>query len=491
MVKRARGRLMLSLDRGEAAAPLVTQIYRALRSGILEGRINGDERLPSSRVLANELDVSRTTAEEAYSKLVSEGYVVRRAGAGTYVAKLDVVQRRTTKKRAHCPPAPRPLSSRASALHGHVCFPDANTPRAFLAGTPDVREFPIQTWRGLITRSLRHATPATLGAGDPAGFMPLREAIASYLNGARGVNCSADKVLIFNSSQQAIDLCARLLLDEGDDVWMEEPGYPGARAAFEMSGCRIVPVAVDAQGLRVDAGIASAPHAKAAYVTPSHQFPMGVALSLERRLALLNWAKTSGAWIIEDDYDSEFRYERPALASIQGLDDDERVLYVGTFTKVLFPALRLAYVVAPEDLIEPLILARGLTDGHPPLSTQIALADFISSGHFTAHIRRMRAIYAERRDALTAALARELPGILAPGNAEAGLHTVAFCKEDDTRLSRRLGESGVPAHALSRYFHKAPSANGLFLGYAALRPAEIVSAVKTMSHVMSGAKPSL
>ena len=333
---------------------------------------------------------------------------------------------------------------------------------------------------------MRGPAASTLGGADPAGYLPLREAITEYLALARGVVCTPDRVVILTSSQQAIDLAARLLLDPGDEVWLEEPGYPGARAALLSHGASIVPVAVDVDGLRVDVGQRVAPRARLAYVTPSHQYPLGVTLSLERRLALLDWACRSAAWVLEDDYDSEFRYDGRPVTAIQGVDTDQRVIYVGTFSKVLFPALRLAYVVLPQDLVDLFVTARGLTDGHCPLLTQMALTEFFAEGHFGIHIRRMRDIYRERRDALVAAVDRSLRDAVELGPTACGLHAVAHLRRhtDDRAISSRLTGLGIDAQPLSRYFHGRPTACGLFLGYAALAPKTITDGIRRMASVL-------
>lgn len=486
MSKGVRGCFVLGLRHDDQTSPLYAQIYHFLRSEILEGRIASGQRLPSTRTLATELGVSRTTAEEAYGKLFEEGFITRGVGSGTFAAQLEIVERAAAETHIVRVPAPRMLGVRAKAMRKHACYPEPTVPKAFMAGTPDVSEFPLRIWRTLIARSLREASHDMLGTSDARGTVELRTAIASYVGALRGVNCNPERIVVCASAQQAVDLCARILVDPGDKVWVEDPGYPGARAAFEVNGAHIVGIPVDDEGLDVAEGIRRARDAKVAYVTPSHQFPMGVVLSLERRLALLDWASSHGAWIIEDDYDSEFRYERRSIAAIQGIDHEQRVLYLGTFSKVMFPSLRLAYIVAPEDLVEPLSIARGLSDGHPPLSTQFAMAQFMSEGHFAAHIRRMREIYRARRDALVQTFDEKLSGVLKLGNADAGLHTVALGHGhiDDQALSDRLALAGVWAHPLSRYFAEKPTITGLFLGYAGIQSEQITNAVHTIANVL-------
>jgi GntR family transcriptional regulator/MocR family aminotransferase len=322
-----------------------------------------------------------------------------------------------------------------------------------------------------------------LGYGDPAGYAPLRESIAAYLATARGVRCSAAQVVVLTSSQQALDLAARLLVDPGDGAWLEDPGYPGARAALLAAGARVVPVPVDGDGLDVADGVRRAGRARLAYVTPSHQYPTGATLSLERRLALLAWARRTGAWIVEDDYDSEFRYDGRPLAAIQGLEPGSRVVYVGTFTKVLFPSLRLAYVVLPAELVVPFVTARTLLDGHTATLPQAVLADFIAEGHFAAHLRRMRTLYRERRDVMVDAVRGRLDGALRLGPSDAGLHVTGHldARADDRSAARRAARHGVETPPLSSFFLSARRSPGLVLGYAGLSPEAIRAGVRALA----------
>lgn len=486
MTRTAGGAFLTCLEDLQSGAPLFLQIYKTLRTAILGGRMPPGSRLPSSRTLARDLRVSRTTTEAALAQLLAEGFVERRIGAGTFVAKVNTAHGPPTAARRKRNVGTRRLAARAASLARHPCFPDPAAPKPFAAGSPAVDAFPIDTWRKLVARSLRYSERHTLGTCDPIGFLPLREAVASYLAVSRGVVCTPERVVILTSSQQALDLSIRLLVDPGDETWIEEPGYPGARAALLANGAALVPVPVDAHGVLVEEGVRQAPRARLAYVTPSHQYPLGVTLSLARRLALLDWARQQRSWILEDDYDSEFRYDERPLAAIQGIDQDDCVIYVGTFSKVLFPALRLAYVVVPEDLVEPFVTARGLSDGHPPSSTQIALAEFFAQGHFGAHVRRMRDLYRERRDTLSTAAARCFDGRLQLGATDSGLHAVAYLREgdNDRALSARLARAGIDAPALSRYSHGAGSVRGLFLGYAALKPREIQEGIRRIAAVV-------
>jgi GntR family transcriptional regulator/MocR family aminotransferase len=328
--------------------------------------------------------------------------------------------------------------------------------------------------------------------GEPEGFRPLREAIAAHLGPARGVRCDWRQVLVFSSTQQALDLTARLLLDEGDGVWLEEPGYLGARVAFDAAGARLHPVPVDAQGLQVDTGRTRAPRARLAYVTPSHQYPLGVTMSLPRRLALLEHARASGMWVLEDDYDSEFRYATRPLAAIQGMDAAGRVLYAGTFNKVMFPSLRLAFLVVPQGLVEPFTAARASTEGHTPTLPQAAMADFMDSGHYVTHLRHMRQVYSERRDALLDALRREGNPRLRPGAAEAGMHVTAFLASgcEDLALVERTDARRLGARRLSPLYLGRKREQGLVLGFSGASPAGLRAAVRELVPLLAESEAS-
>ncbi|HWC66263.1 MAG TPA: PLP-dependent aminotransferase family protein, partial [Thermoanaerobaculia bacterium] len=338
-MKRAGGRLLVPLgDRAPAGTPLRAQIYRELRGAILEGRLRPGERLPSTRMLSAEMSVSRNTTEGAYEQLVAEGYLSRRIGSGTFVASC--LPARPLGARAGRPgplaaTSPRGLSERGRALARSLTCSDPLSVRAFGAGFAALDEFPSALWRRLTARRLRASGVTLLGYGDPAGYPPLRQAISRYVSESRGVRCRPEDVIVLTSSLQAIGLAARMVLDPGDGVWIENPFFPGAFSALESAGARLHAIPVDVDGLRVEEGERVAGDARLAYVTPSHQYPAGVTMSLERRLALLEWAKRSNAWILEDDYDSEFRYEGRPIAAIHGLDRAGRVIYLGTFTKSL------------------------------------------------------------------------------------------------------------------------------------------------------------
>jgi GntR family transcriptional regulator/MocR family aminotransferase len=471
-------------------APLFRQLYAGIRDAVLGGRLPAGSRLPPSRGLAAELGVSRNTVLLAYDQLGAEGYVEAEPRSGVRVA--GAVTLPPPRRPAVSAPDPRPasprLSSRGSAI-ARAGLPGSSgrepAPRPFRPGTPALELFPARIWGRLWNRRLKD--PPSLGYADPAGFPPLRAALAEYVGAARGVRCTEDQVIVVGGSQQALDLAARVLLDPGDEVWLEDPGYRGARAAMLAAGARLVPVPVDGDGLRVDRGRALAPRSRLACVSPSHQFPLGATMSAGRRLDLLSWASSAGAWVLEDDYDSEFRYRARPLASLQSMDAEGRVIYVGTFSKTLLPALRLGYVVVPPDVVEAFRIARAICDRHAPVLDQAVLADFLAQGHFARHVRRMRACYAERQEAMLRAFGHWLGGRIEVRPAEAGMHLVGWLApgEDDQAVSARLLEAGVEAPALSRYALVRPERGGLLLGWAGYSPAAIEDAARRMAAALS------
>jgi GntR family transcriptional regulator/MocR family aminotransferase len=471
--------LFVKLETG-SPRPLYAQLYDELREAILEGRLAVGTRLPSTRVLATELGVSRNTVMTAFSRLQSEGYLEGQVGSGTYVSSSlpeSLLQVRSDSIAGLQNPSGRKLSQRGQIISGTppTLSDYQSHPRAFQTGLPALDEFPSRTWKKLHNRIWNRPPLKLLGYGEPAGYRPLREAIADHLCAARAVRCSWEQVVIVSGSQQAMDLAARLLLDPGDAAWMENPGYPGTRAALTGAGARLWAAPVDEQGLDVRAAESLCPSARLAYVTPSHQYPLGVTMSLSRRLDLLDWAKRSDAWVLEDDYDSEFRYAGRPFEALQGLDVEGRVVYMGTFSKILFPALRLGYLVIPQDLVDAFVAARELSDLHSPSIEQAVLTDFILEGHFGRHIRRMRALYAERQAALVEAVTRDLEGALEVRPASAGLHLIGWLRgsADDRMASRVAASWGVDTIPLSWYADGPPRYRGLMMGYAATSEPEI------------------
>ena len=464
--------LLIRIDSRSGQA-LQEQVYIGVRRAILDGVLSPGARLPSSRVLANDLGVSRTTALLAYDQLVAEGYLAARHGSGTFVARElpDDLPRQA-------PPRPSPrtrhpkLSQRGAALAatpGSARRMDG-PPRPFRVGVPALDLFPVRVWSRLVGRRLRALTFRQLDYADPAGCAALRAAVADHVQNARGTRCSADEVFIVAGAQRGLQMISNAVLDPGDRVWLEEPGYPGARSALTSAGAEILPVRVDGHGLDVEAATRHAPDARMVYVTPSNQFPLGVPMSLMRRLALLRWAGQAGAWVVEDDYDSEFRYGTRPFPCLHGLDTDGRVIYVGTFAKSIFPALRLGFLIVPGDLRDSFLQARRAADLHPPLLEQLALADFIAEGHYARHLRRMRAAYRERLEALADVAERLCAGALTLRPVQAGLHAVAdLIGVDEERVYEEARERGIEVAPLGAYFVGRPNANGILLGFASTR----------------------
>lgn len=481
--------LLIPLD-SRLAEPLYRQVYRGIREAILSGRVPAGVRLPSTRRLAAELDVSRSTILLAFDQLIAEGYTVGAVGSGSYVARQipDHVSRVRPETRPTVPlkPIPGRLATRTQRLQEIMRPPARFYPGAFWPGVPPVDQFPLGLWSRLATRCYRDLAVAQLYHGPAAGHPPLRNAIAEYLTAARGTRCSPEQVIVLSSAQEALELACRVLLDPGDDAWLEDPSWVGVHGAMISAGARVRHVPVDEDGLVVEEGIAGAPRARLAYVSPSHQFPSGVTMSLDRRLALLDWAAGSGAWILEDDYDSEFRYTGRPLAALQGLDTAGCVLYIGTFNKILFPSLRIGYVVVPEGLVQDFIAVRRLGAQHASTINQAILADFISEGHYARHLRRLRIVCRERRDALLSAAAEHLPGVLDIPSVETGLHAIGWLPPgvDDALASARAAEHGVEAAALSSCYAGRCPRPGLVLGYGGLRPREIDGGMRRLAEAL-------
>lgn len=470
----------------DGTTPIYRQLYDYLRGAILSGQLRRGTRLPSTRALADELGVSRNTVLNAYDQLFAEGYLESIGGNGTFVTNTlpDMLLRSAETRRSPAPDKrPHRVSAHVDALQTTPAMPSAPVQRrpgnAFETGTPALDEFPYTLWARLISRHANALHPGIMAYQHVAGYAPLRQAIADHVLLARQVRCSPEQVIIVSGSQSALYLAARVLLNDGDEAWLEDPGYHGARRAIVAAGGRPVPVPVDSDGIDVAAGIARAPHARMAYLTPSHQFPMGVTLNLRRRLDILAWANASGAYLLEDDYDSEFRYAGRPLASLQGLDDGGSVIYIGTFSKVLFPSLRLGYLIVPPGLVDAFLSYHASTDYHLPILEQAALADFITGGHFTRHIRRMRGIYAARRAALIDAL-RGLP--LALDAPDTGMHLVGWLPEgvSDQRVSQRANELGARVLPVSLFAVRDDLPGGLILGFSGTTEADIQRGVEQL-----------
>lgn len=484
---------VIALD-ATSPLPLYRQIYEALRRAILTDRLQPGTRLPSTREMAQGLMVSRNTVMNAYDQLLAEGYLEGHVGSGTYVTCSmpdDLISVPDNSQRTWpLSQLGRSFSRRGAILTSTVvnASTDPSQARPFWPGIPALDAFPSKLWSRLMTRYWNHASRELLGYGDPAGYWPLREAIAAYLGAARAVRCSPEQVIITVGRQQAFDLVTRVLLDEGDAAWIEDPGYMGARAALLGAGARLVPVPVDDEGIDVIAGESLCKDARLAYVSPSHQYPLGVTMSLARRLSLLEWASRAGAWIVEDDYDSEYRYTRRPLSALQGLDCEGRVIYIGTFSKVLFPALRLGYIVVPPDHVKSYVTARALLSRFSSTIDQAVLATFINEGYFIRHIKRMRVLYKERQEILIEELNQELGGLMEVQADGAGLHVVGWLpnKVNDVEASRRAAATGVDAQPLSAFSLERKGRGGLVLGYAGYNERQIRTGVRLLSTALHG-----
>ncbi len=489
-IKRPEIRLDVTLP-----IPLYKQLYERLRGAILAGQLERGARLPSTRTLASELGVARMTTALAYQQLVLEGYLESQVGQGTVVARslpatlFSTEIGSTREKRAD--------SGKTAPIHLASCLgplkdvpwptrPEGQAGGTFSGGEPGLDLFPYEVWARLIARRARQSVREFTHYQPPAGYFPLREAIAAHIGVTRGVRCTPEHIIMTAGSQGALDLAVRTLLSPGEAAWLENPGYFGARGALLAAGARLVPVPVDEQGLMVEIGRERCPEARLIFTTPSHQFPTGVTMSLSRRILLLDWAREAGAWILEDDYDSEYRFRGRPLEALQGLDQDGRVLYIGTFSKVLFPALRLGYLVAPTELIAPLLLMRRSLDMHLPLLEQMALCDFLHEGHYARHLRQMRNHYQKLRDLLQRELQAHLGGLLEVHASEVGMHLVGWLPpgKDDRRAATLAAQIGSQVLPISPYSLEPLSRGGLVFGYAGTDEEAIPGGVKNLAAVL-------
>ncbi|HEX9886712.1 MAG TPA: PLP-dependent aminotransferase family protein [Longimicrobiales bacterium] len=475
------------LIRLRGSGPLHERLYQEVRGAVLSGRARAGERLPSTRGLAEELGVSRTVVIQAYDRLLAEGYLTARVGAGTFVAEgLPSGTSKSWGNEEPLPGGPAGVAAkpRPSAWAAAVTKLRRHTGRDtglrldFRYGRPSPEGFPSRAWRRALSRAGKELRT---GYGDPRGSPRLREALAAHLARSRAVVTEAERIVLVTGSQQALDLVARVVLAPGDAVLLEEPHYQGARQVFQAAGGRLVPTRVDDQGL-VTEGLPGG--ARMAYVTPSHQFPLGGVLPLRRRLELLAWASREDAVVVEDDYDSEYRHVGAPVEAVQALDREGRILYLGTLSKVLFPALRAGYLVLPEAWVETFAAAKWLTDRHSPTLEQEALAIFIGEGHFERHLRRTRRSLGERRGALLDALDRELAGRVRVEGADAGMHVVVWLDElPADRVGAVVEEGalrGVGLYAVAPYYLEPPERAGLVLGYASLTPERIRRGVSAL-----------
>lgn len=481
--------LPLNLHQPPAGTPLYRWFYEELRAAILAGRLPSGARLPATRDLAAQYGMSRPTLVTAFEQLRSEGYVEGKVGSGTYVSKTlpDVLLHAPAAKSMGRARVRKVRFSEYARRLPAFARSEFRPVRAFRASYPALDAFPTSLWAQVAARRLRRASAQLLGGGEALGYRPLREAVAAYLNTSRGVKCSADQVLIISGVQQALDRAAHLLLNPGELVWMEEPGYPGAGQAFAAMGARICPVPVDAEGLNLEEGRRRWDAPRLAYVTPAHQFPLGVTMSLARRLSLLAWARRTRTVIFEDDYDSEYRYAGRPIPALQGLDPAGVVIFAGSFSDVMFPGLRLGYMVVSPAMVDMFAAAESVSTHHPPLLDQAVLCDFICEGHFARHVRRMRELYAERLGVLLKCAQEKLAGRLEIPPVEAGLRTVAWLKRGirAERAARAAAEHEVDVLPLGRYAYGHSKPNGLVLGFAAVDAHEIRRGVEQLARALS------
>lgn len=482
----------LALTAPKDGQMLWTWIYDQLRAAILDGRLKSGSRLPSTRNLASQYNLARGTVVTAFRQLHTEGYVRTEKGAGTRVATAlpdRSLKASPARPRAVSKPSRATLARQAQkALSGASILPAPRSiGRAFRSFEPAIDLFPVELWVRVASRVLRHAPRSLYGHGSPAGYMPLRKAIAEYIGASRAVRCSPHQVIVTAGAQQALDLTARMLLDPGDQVWMEDPGYPGALQAFRSAGAQPVPVPVDADGMMVAEARKLAPRARLAYVTPANQFPLGTTLSAARRLELLRWAFDAGAWIVEDDYDAEYRYHGRPIASLQSLDHSGSVVYIGTFTKMLFNALRIGFVVVPDRLVEAFELGKCYIDRHAPTLDQAILAEFISEGHFGHHVRRMRHTYSERLGVLKDAAQQRLHGLVDVADATSGMRTLGWLRNglSDAEAARRVHRLEVETSPLSVFSQRHQHPPALILGFAGCHPAEIRRGVDVVAAALA------
>ncbi|MFN7925192.1 MAG: PLP-dependent aminotransferase family protein [Bryobacteraceae bacterium] len=447
-------------------------LYDELRGAILAGRFERGAAIAPTRDLASQHGISRRIVVNVFDQLRDEGYLEAHVGRGTVVSASipeDYLSRTSaTSKPSEAPPKPHPV-------------------RPFRATIPALTEFPADLWARLSARETRRASVSLLAGNDPAGFWPLREAIRDYLGASRGVTCHAGQIVITSGAQQGVDIIARATIRPGDSVWIEDPGYKDAAEAFRLAGAKVVPVPVDEHGIVPDAGRARCPKPRAIYLTPAHQFPLGVTLRLDRRLDLLQWAQNNRVLIFEDDYDSEFRYFGKPIPAMRGLGAPDRVFLLGTFNKSLFPAVRLGYVVVPEEWVDPVLRLRDAVDRYPPALPQATLAAFLTEGHFTKHLRRMRELYGDRLTALRSNVSRYLGGVLELPQIEAGINIPAFLRNRLTsqQAGDRATRNNIEVWALDRFTFQQPDPSGLVLGFAAFSEREIRKGVVELAQALA------
>jgi GntR family transcriptional regulator/MocR family aminotransferase len=476
----------LTLNSRQQHQTLTSWLYEELRLAILEGRLGPGARLPASRDFAKQYGLSRGTVVTVLERLQAEGYVSCRIGFGTWVNHVEAPP--PTRQSASTPPAYiRRVISDYKRPKPFVDLAFTGGVRPFRVGNPAVAEFPSELWGRIAADRARNFRSWLKTEDDGRGYRPLRDAIAEYLRASRGVRCNSEQIIMVSGIQQALDLLSRLLLKQNDPVWIEDPGYFGATVAFGNAGARIIAVPVDEEGLSVSAGTKICPHARGVYLTPGHQFPLGVTMSLKRRMAVLNWASRTGAFVIEDDYDSEYRFEGQPVPALQSLDNHSNVIFIGSFSKTLFPSLRQGYVVLPPPLVDYFLSFRFRTDFRNSTFDQAVLCDFIVDGHLARHLRRMRNLYAGRLAALIEGGKQHLGGLLELSNVRAGLYTIGYLKNGMTsRQAERLAAAqGIEVLAADRYTLRRPDPKALVLGFAAFDETEIRQGLLRLAKALS------
>jgi GntR family transcriptional regulator / MocR family aminotransferase len=463
-------------------------LYTEIRDAIADGRLRSGSRLPATRNIAEQYGISRGTVVAAFNQLKAEGYTTHSSSAGTYVRTTPRSGLSQTTKRMEYRADARNVISRTLAAYSDASLLPASHSIGvpFRCYEPAIDLFPVEQWTRVAARVLRNAPRSAYGQGDSAGYLPLRRAIAEYIGRSRGVRCTPDQIMVTAGTQQAVDFIARFLVQTGDKVWMEDPGYHRARRTMIAAGVGIVNVPVDSNGMIVATAIQKAPSAKLAYVTCSNQFPLGVTMSANRRMELLEWASRNRSWIVEDEYDAEYRYEGRPIASLQSLDRTGSVIYVGTFTKMLFNALRIGFIVLPESLVKPFVTARSFIDRHPPFMNQAILAEFISEGYFSQHVKKMRVAYAERLGVLCSEADKHLSELVEIQTPESGMRAVGWlCNGmSDKRAAQLAQEEGIETLPISMFSSEYRHPPGLMLGFAGCNPADIRRGVKILAKVL-------
>lgn len=468
----------------QSRVPIRNRLYHVLKTAIIDGRLASLAKLPSSRELATTLKIGRNTVTHAYEQLHAEGYLITRHGSGSFVAKIDPHQKAPFSKTKSSSAARRsPLKNQTELDYSDPRYPRL---QPLMSGSPDLDLFPREDWIRIYNRYIRRSSYSILHYGHDIGYKPLRDAIATHLAAYRGVTCDSDQILILCGSQQGIDLCAQILCRQEDIAIIENPTYDGIRHSLRHRRINVAPIDVDHDGLIVSKVATTAPNARLAIITPSHQFPIGARLSAARRFELIRWANESGSWILEDDYDSEYRYAGQPIQAMQGIDNTGRVLYLGSFSKSLFPDLRIGYLVLPSNLVDRFAEVRSINAGSPPVALQATLATFMEEGRYHKHLRKTRKAYQAKRDYLIGRIERYCGDAIEIGPVDGGMHLTVFLKIDrsDRAISERARELGFAFPPLSRYASKPLKRGGFVLGFSSYSEQQIENAVRGLARAI-------